>query len=245
MGGATLRGMLRCGVCKEHDLTITAHTQATLDKYKDLAVERTTDNKAASENADLIVIAVKPWIVENVLREICPTEKQTLVVLAAGVTAEKLIEWTGDKPKIVTVIPNTAIAVGKSMTFISTVNANEEQTEVVADVFRKMGEVLVVDSKHLIAGTVLASCGIAYAMRYVRAAMEGGVEIGFRADEARRIVLQTVAGAVSLLQETGAHPEAEIDKVTTAGGMTIKGLNEMEHSGFTSAVINGLKATLK
>ena len=80
-------------------------------------------------------------------------------------------------------------------------------------------------------------------MRYIRAAMEGGVELGFRPEEAARIVEQTVKGAATLLLTQGTHPEAEIDKVTTAGGITIKGLNAMEREGFTNAVIEGLKAS--
>ncbi len=105
-----------------------------------------------------------------------------------------------------------------------------------------MGTTLVIDEQHLPAATTLASCGIAYAMRYIRAAMEGGTELGFKAAVAQEIVAQTVKGAAALLSVPGAHPESEIDKVTTPGGLTIRGLNEMEHAGFTSAVIRGLKA---
>ena len=108
-----------------------------------------------------------------------------------------------------------------------------------------MGQSLITDEEHLAAGTTLASCGIAYAMRYVRAAAEGGVELGFKADTATTIILQTLQGAVSLLQGTGLHPEAAIDQVTTPKGLTIKGLNAMEHAGFTNAVIEGLKAGIK
>ena len=108
-----------------------------------------------------------------------------------------------------------------------------------------MGSTLLTDEQHLAAGTTLASCGIAYAMRYIRAASEGGVELGFKADDAKAIVMQTMKGAVELLEASGMHPEAAIDLVTTPGGVTIKGLNEMEHAGFTSAVIRGLKAGLK
>ena len=140
------------------------------------------------------------------------------------------------------VIPNTAIAVMNSMTFVVPVGASEEQTAIVKALFDEMGSTLITEERLLAAGTTLASCGIAYAMRYVRAASEGGVEIGFKADDAKAIVLQTVKGAVELLQANGNHPEAEIDKVTTPGGVTIKGLNEMEHAGFTSAVIRGIKA---
>ena len=94
------------------------------------------------------------------------------------------------------------------------------------------------------AGMVLASCGIANALRYVRAATEGGVQLGFRAGEAQHIVAQTLRGAASLLDADGAHAETEIDKVTTPGGLTIRGLNAMEQAGFSNAVIRGLLAAM-
>jgi pyrroline-5-carboxylate reductase len=146
------------------------------------------------------------------------------------------------QPALFLVIPNIAIAQMESMTFMVPVGANEKQTTTIKEVFDEMGKTLITDEKHLAAGTTLASCGIAYAMRYIRAASEGGVELGFKADDAKKIVMQTMEGAVSLLEASGLHPEAAIDLVTTPGGVTIKGLNEMEHAGFTSAVIRGLKA---
>ena len=143
------------------------------------------------------------------------------------------------------VIPNIAIAQLQSMTFVVPVGATDEQTNTVKAFFNSMGQTIITEENHLSAGTTLASCGIAYAMRYIRAASEGGVELGFKADEAKQIVMQTIKGAVELLQATGLHPEAAIDLVTTPSGVTIKGLNEMEHAGFTSAVIRGLKAGAK
>jgi pyrroline-5-carboxylate reductase len=125
------------------------------------------------------------------------------------------------------------------------VNATDQQTQTILDIYNEMGDTLITDEQHLAAGTTLASCGIAYAMRYIRAASEGGVELGFKADDAKKIVLQTLRGAVELLAETGLHPEAAIDLVTTPDGVSIRGLNEMEHAGFTSAVIRGLKAGIK
>ena len=130
------------------------------------------------------------------------------------------------------------------MTFLVPVDADDKDTAAVKQLFSLLGGCIVTEERLLAAGTTLASCGIAYAMRYVRAAVEGGVEIGFKAKDAESIVLQTVKGAVSLLQATGEHPESAIDKVTTPGGVTIRGLNEMEHAGFTSAVIRGIKAGL-
>ena len=163
--------------------------------------------------------------------------------------SESILTWLdkGDlvQPKLFLAIPNTAIAVKESMTFLVPVTANSEETDTVLRLFDELGQCIVTEERLLASGTTLASCGIAYAMRYVRASVEGGVEIGFRASDAQQIVLQTVRGAVSLLQATGNHPETEIDKVTTPGGVTIKGLNEMENAGFTSAVIRGLKAGMK
>jgi len=90
------------------------------------------------------------------------------------------------------------------------------------------------------AATILGACGIAYAMRFIRAMVQGGIQIGFSAEIASAIVNQTVKGASELLIQRNEHPEFEIDKVTTPKGCTIVGLNEMEHNGFSSALIKGL-----
>jgi pyrroline-5-carboxylate reductase len=214
-----------------------------------MGVSVTTDNKLAADGADIVCVVVKPWLVERVLTDIkseMNPQKQLLIVIAAGVSSESIKSWLGQNcPPLFLVIPNIAIAELSSMTFIVPVGASEAQTKTITDIFDEMGDTLITDEQHLAAGTTLASCGIAYAMRYIRAAAEGGVELGFKADDAKKIVMQTMKGAVELLQASGLHPEAAIDLVTTPGGVTIKGLNEMEHAGFTSAVIRGLKAGLK
>jgi pyrroline-5-carboxylate reductase len=188
--------------------------------------------------------------VERVLTDIKPEldpKRQILIVIAAGVKSESIKGWLGEQcPPLFLVIPNIAIAEMASMTFIVPCGAvAQHHTELVEQMFGEMGDTLITDEAHLAAGTTLASCGIAYAMRYIRAASEGGVELGFKADDAKKIVMQTMKGAVELLEASGLHPEAAIDLVTTPGGVTIKGLNEMEHAGFTSSVIRGLKAGLK
>jgi pyrroline-5-carboxylate reductase len=139
-------------------------------------------------------------------------------------------------------MPNIAIAEKQSMTFVSSHNAREEHIGLIMRIFDELGKTKQIDEKLLPAATALASCGIAYAFRYIRAAMEGGVEMGLYPHQAKEAVMQTLLGAVKLLEANNSHPEVEIDKVTTAGGITIKGLNEMENAGFTSAVIRGLKA---
>lgn len=252
MGGAMVEGFVKSGAFRPADITVSAPHKSTLDRFSALGVNVTTDNKEAVMAADVIVVAVKPWLAETVLGEIKPFvdyQRQSLVSVMAGIGSDKLKSMMtrddGSLPQMFIVIPNIAIAVLSSMTFITAVTADEASVAKIKDVFDKTGLALVVDERQLSAGTVLASCGIAYAMRYIRAATEGGVELGFKAHQAQRIVEQTVKGAVDLLQAGGGHPEAEIDKVTTPGGLTVRGLNEMEHAGFTSAVIRGLKAGLK
>jgi pyrroline-5-carboxylate reductase len=139
------------------------------------------------------------------------------------------------------VMPNTAIAKGESMTLVSSENASKAQEAIVLQLFGALGKAVLIEEKLMGAATSVASCGIAYALRYLRAAVAGAVELGFRADVATEIVAQTMKGAVSLVED-GAHPEVEIDRVCTPGGWTVKGLNEMEANGFTNAVIKGLKA---
>ena len=250
MGGATVEGLIKGQMFKNEDITVSDPSQAVLEKFGKTGVSVTTDNKLAAATADVVCVVVKPWLVERVLKDIAlelNPQKQVLIVIAAGVKSESIQEWLGAQcPPLFLVIPNIAIAEMASMTFIVPYGADAQPyTEKVKAIFDEMGSSLITDEAHLAAGTTLASCGIAYAMRYIRAAAEGGVELGFKADDAKSIVMQTMKGAVELLEASGLHPEAAIDLVTTPGGVTIKGLNEMEHAGFTSAVIRGLKAGAK
>lgn len=250
MGGSFAEGLLSDPTFNPSDLTVANPHVGKLERFKQLGVSVTTDNRTAVADADIIAIVVKPWLVEQVVKEIKPVidyNQHIVVNMAAAIPSSQLLEWFDDKgkaPVIFLVIPNIAIAVRASMTFVVPVGAAPGQIDAVKGLFDNLGETLVTDEQHLGAGTVLASCGIAYAMRYVRVASEGGVELGFNADDAKDIVLQTCKGAVALLQHSGNHPEAEIDKVTTPGGLTIKGLNTMEQYGFTNAVIQGLKASV-
>lgn len=257
IGGAIARGLAKGNKLKASDITCTAHSQETLDKIKadnpDFILSR--DNVTAVQGADIIIIAVKPWRVEEVLDQIKGVlnyDKQMIVSVAAGITFEQLNNFltknTGfddclATPTLFRIMPNTAIEVLSSMTFVAAFNATEDQSNLIVSIFKELGNAMLVEERLMGAGTALASSGIAFALRYIRAAIEGGVELGFYPKQAQEIVLHTVKGAVDLLLENKSNPETEIDKVTTPGGITIKGLNEMELSGFTSSVIRGLKAS--
>ena len=249
MGGTTVEGLIKGKTFKNEDITVSDPSENALKKFSNTGVKTTSENDKAAKDADIVCVVVKPWLVETVLsgiKSVLNPQKQLLIVVAAGVSSESIKKWLNlNCPPLFLVIPNIAIAQMQSMTFVVPVNATEQQTQTILDIYNEMGDTLITDEQHLAAGTTLASCGIAYAMRYIRAASEGGVELGFKADDAKKIVLQTLRGAVELLAETGLHPEAAIDLVTTPDGVSIRGLNEMEHAGFTSAVIRGLKAGIK
>ena len=242
IGGAIARGLAKGTMFKASDITCTAQSDETLEKMRKIDPDfiLTHDNVEAARNADIIIIAVKPWRVEMIIDEIKSVldfEKQIIVSVAAGVTFDLLNTYLTKNtdfdclatPTIFRIMPNTAIEVMSSMTFVSARNASKEQTDLIIHIFNELGNAMLVEERLMGAGTALASSGIAFALRYIRAAIE--------------IVVHTVKGAVDLLLENKSNPEMEIDKVTTPGGITIKGLNEMELSGFTSSVIRGLKAS--
>lgn len=252
MGGAIARGLSKGSFVKGSDISMSDVNQGNLQSMSDrnIGIRCTTSNRECVQDADLVILAVKPWLVDSIAAEIkdqLDYNHQIILSIAAGVPLEKLralFSVSDDQaPTLFRMIPNTAIDVMESFSCISSWNATSEQEDQIVKIFDDLGKAMLVPESQLNAFMSLASCGIAYAFRYVRAATEGGVEMGIYPNVAKEVVLQTLKGAVALLEANGNHPEIEIDKVTTAGGITIKGLNEMEHAGFTSAVIRGLKAS--
>ena len=242
MGGAIARALAVGSFFTPSDITCTARSTSTLEKF-DKAFNLTVDNHAAVKDADIVLFAVKPWLMEEVVRDLAPymdLDRQMVASVAAGITFSQLSQWLGASPAMFRIIPNTAIEVGSGVTFVSACNASEEQKKMIVDMFAQMGYALMVGEEMMAAGTALASCGIAYAMRYIQAAAQGGEALGFDEEQARKIVEYTVKGAADLLLATGNAPQVEIDKVTTPGGITMRGLAAMEEAGFSAAVKNGL-----
>lgn len=250
MGGALIHGWAKSG--KLMSLTIADKNRELLESFKKLypSINVTTDNVQAVRNADVVVIVVKPWLMPIIIKEIRPVLNLTTQILvsdAANFTTDKLAEEFGDiYGQYIYVIPNIAAEYAASMSFMAKgKNTSQHSLDTVKELYDLVGDTLVVPEDLVGPGMMMASSGIAYVMRYIRAQMSAGVQMGFYPQQAKQIALQTMVGAVSLLKETGLHPEEAIDKVTTPGGVTIKGLNELDHSGFNSAVINGLLAGLK
>ena len=248
MGGAIARGLATGTVIKADEITVTAHTQKTLDRLSaDVpGIHTTLNNLEAAQDANIVMLAIKPWLVQSVLEEIYPAIHQNhplVVSVAAGISFEQLTTMLAGEPfQLVRVIPNTAIAIKQSPTLMS-FNADVEEANktLVKAMFDELGQAIVIEERLMAAGTAVTSCGIAYAFEYIKAAIQGAIELGFYPHVDKAMIDQTVLGAVELLEKNGSYPDAEIYKVCTPGGITIKGLNEMAKEGFDHAVIAGLK----
>lgn len=252
MGGSIIKGAIGAGVVSASDVAIADPSPKQADELRKagVAVDYTPNNKEAVAGVDIIIVAVKPRMMEDVLGEIADVverNKQVIVSIAAGVTFAQLSEYLGVQQfggvGLYRVVPNLAISIGKSVNFIASDNTYAEQDDQVMTLFKALGEVFVIGEDQITAVTALSSSGIAYAMNYINAAAEGGFQMGLDFEESLRIVLETMKGAVALLEENHSMPKKEIGRVATEGGITAKGIAEMERSGFTQAVINGLLAT--
>ena len=252
IGSALAFGLAQSKLVRTEDICISNTHPEKLERIKafDPAIRTTTDNRVCIEGADVVVLAMKPWKLKEAAEHLKPWldyDHQIVASMVGGVglsDLKEIFEKEGNLPALYYLIPNTAIATRQSMTFLSSVGATPEQDAALLEVFKELGDAMLVEERLMNAGLVLASCGIAYALRYIRANTQGGVLLGFTPADAQRIVAQTMKGAASLLGQGGTHPESEIDKVTTPAGLTIRGLNAMERNGFTTSIIEGLMASI-
>ncbi len=247
MGGAIIAGLLKSGFVNASQIYVSDRRESILEEFGAKGVNIASGNLEAAKNADVILTAVKPYHIEGVLNEMKPelNESKILISIVAGVGIDELGEMVGKEIPIFRCMPNTAISLQESLTCISANGNSDAHKDYVLNLFNQLGKTVEIPEELMAAATALSACGIAYALRYIRAAMQGGIEIGFSAELAQFITAQTVKGATELVLQTGHHPEREIDKVTTPRGVTITGLNEMEHKGFSSSLIQGILASYK
>ena len=243
LGTAIAEGLINSGFSEPGHIIITKRNIKTLQGLQQKGIHVSDNNLEAARFANLIILAVKPFQVEEVLgklKEVIDPAKHVLISVVTGITIAQLLKAVDRKVPIIRAMPNTAIAIQESMTCLAAHEVSKEQIGYTEDLFNQLGKAVWIDEKLMDAATVLGACGTAYAMRYIRANIQGGIEIGFDAATATLIAAQTVKGAADLLLKKGTHPEQEIDKVTTPKGCTIAGLNEMEHQGFSSSLIKGV-----
>jgi pyrroline-5-carboxylate reductase len=242
LGQSIVNGLLFNPKVNSNDLTVTRRKLEQIQYLSDKGVNLTSDNKEAVRNSKIVILAVKPYNLEGICNEIKSTlisDHHIIVSTASGASIEELKGYLGDDIVIYRAMPNTAADVKESVSCICG-EENDEAYKLVEMLFNSCGTTIRINENLMEAATVLGACGIAFVLRFMRAMVQGGIQIGFDAKTAEAIVNQTVKGAAQLLTENGNHAEAEIDKVTTPKGCTIAGLNEMEHNGFSSSLIKGI-----
>lgn len=246
LGQAIAEGLIKSQFVAPNHITITRRNTESLQSLAQLGVVVTSDNKHAIENSEVIIVALKPYNVKEVLsglKSVFDPARHVVVSVVTGIFLKELSEIIDHGVPLFRAMPNTAIAIQESVTCLCAQGANDTQVQYVTKLFDKLGITVAIDEKLMDAATILGACGIAYALRFIRASTQGGIEIGFDAKTANLIAAQTVKGAAELLLKGNRHPEEEIDKVTTPKGCTITGLNEMEHRGFSSSLIKGISAS--
>ena len=244
IGLALADGLLESGNCAASDITVTRRSATALQNLKQKGYAVTDDNAAAVKGANLVFLCILPQQLNGVIDEIkeaVDAQSQLLVSVVTGVHTDDIKQRLDKDVRIVRAMPNTAMRVNSSMTCLSAANATAADMNLVPQIFDTMGTTIVINEEMMSAATALCACGIAFFLRSIRAASQGGVEIGFHAHDAITIAAQTALGAAQLLLLNKTHPEEEIDKVTSPKGCTIAGLNEMEHQGLSSAMIKGIK----
>ena len=241
IGSAIAKGLAKSGMAPDN-ITLTRRKSKSLTELNQAGFQTTADNVSAVQNSEIILLSVGPSQLMDLLDEISQSlsENHLLISIVSGVSISEIQAKVGKEIPIIRAMPNTAAALCESMTCLSSLPQITQGLKTAQSLFENVGKTLVIDETQMASATALCACGVAFFLRAIRAASQGGIEIGFHSDEAFTIAAQTARGAATLLLDNDSHPEAEIDQVTTPMGATIAGLNEMEHQGFSSAMIKGI-----
>jgi pyrroline-5-carboxylate reductase len=243
IGTSIASGLAKSDKFKTRDIFLTRRRLDLLEPYKQQGFKVTSNNSEALSEADIIIIAVEPQQLDDLLIDIkseLDPDRHILISVVTGAHSKQITNKTDNKVPVVRAMPNTAIAIRESMTCIASADKNGNAVKIAEEIFNTVGKTMVILEEQMTSATALCACGIAFFLRSIRAASQGGIEIGFHSTESNLMAAQTAKGAAALLLSLGNHPEMEVDRVTTPRGCTISGLNQMEHNGFSSAMIKGI-----
>jgi len=243
LGGAIARGFAASGFVPPGNVAVTRRRAELLGDLAAAGFRTLSDNRAAVDGADVVILCVQPLQMEELLEGVGPAldaRRQVVISTATGMSIADIRRWVGSEVPVLRAMPNLGIAIGESMTCLAADEGSVDAVPIARAVFDVMGSTLLIREDQMTSATALCACGIAFFLRAIRAASQGGIEIGFHAEEALQLASQTAKGAAALLLSNRNHPEMEIDKVTTPQGCTISGLNEMENRGFSSAMVRGI-----
>jgi pyrroline-5-carboxylate reductase len=250
MAGALIKGLLSAKLYRSQDMLVSDAVPTQLRKMqRAYKVAGTNENRALVREAQTIVLAVKPQIIDRILAEIRPevTTDKLFISIAAGVPLWRLETGLGGNARVVRVMPNTPALLGKGIAaIVRGKNAKPKDEKLALSLFRGVGEALAIkDEKLMDPVTGLSGSGPAYVYLFAEALIAGGVQQGLDSNVATRLTLQTLEGAVAMLKETGKSPKELREMVTSPGGTTLAGLSRLEEGSFSTTVIAAIGAATR
>lgn len=245
MGSAMVGGMIKSKIVNKEQIIVSSKTEETLKKIKDkFSISTTLNNKEVALKSDIIILAVKPYMYEGVIKEIreLVTEDKIIVTIAAGVTIDKVTNWFNKKIKLIKTMPNTPALVEEAMTAVcANENITAEELQKVVNIFKSFGRVEILEEKDFHGFTALCGSSPAYVFMFIEAMADAAVKQGIQRKKAYNLAAQAVLGSAKMVLETGIHPGELKDMVCSPGGTTIEAVAELEKSGFRAAVINAIE----
>lgn len=245
MGSAIIRGILEAGLLAPEEIAVSSPSAVTADRLSgELSCTATTDNVEAVRDARIVILAVKPHLIEAVAREIEPALANGAVVvsIAAGVTLARLHAVLGDDRKIVRAMPNLPAMVGEGMSALSAgAQVDPAETDRVKELFEGFGKAVVVPEGQMDAVVAVSGSGPAYVCLFIEALADAGVAEGMGRADAYAFAEQTVLGTARYLLDTGTHPAVLKDRVSSPAGTTIEAVATLEERGLRSAVIEAAR----
>jgi pyrroline-5-carboxylate reductase len=240
IGGSLLHRLAESG---DFDLAVSDIHPEQLQPYKKYGIRTTSSNRELAEDSDLVIIAVKPWDVVQVLTEIWPPIEgadKAVTSVAAGVSIARISEELPPGTAVLRVMPNVCASVGLGSAVVTANEPGRAMLPTVIDIFRHVGDVMELPERLFDAATALHGSGPAYVALFADALIQAGVREGIPRDVARRLVVETIGGTAVLLKDRSAHQVR--DEVMTPGGTTAAAFVAMEKAGFVAAVYDGVNA---
>ena len=244
MGSAMVGGLIKSGFVDKKDLIVCTKTKGSAEKIQNIFnIEAVVDSKKVAKEAEVIILAVKPFMYENVIKGIKEElDKNKLIIsIAAGITVNDMEDLIGKEFKIIRTMPNTPALVGKAMSAVCpNKNVSSEELELCKNIFESFGECVELEEKYFHGFIAVAGSSPAYVYMFIEAMADGAVKLGIPRKKAYKMAAQSVLGSAKMVLETGKHPGELKDAVCSPSGTTIEAVIELEKLGFRSSVIQAM-----
>lgn len=247
MGSCLVQGLVDTGKVTRSQIHFTTKHPETAKKAEaELQIKALATNAELVKECEIIILAIKPQNMEEVLTEISKAGSKTVISIVASWTTEQIEKKIGKSSRVIRAMPNTPALVKAGITaFCLGSHAEKEDIENVKMIFEPVGKLVQVDERHMDAVTGLSGCGPAYVYVILESLTDAGIKVGLPRDLASELASQTVLGAAKMLQETGRHPASLKDEVTTPAGCTIDGLLELEEGKLRVTLIKAVVQATK